>query len=895
MNDTFGPFRLDDLLGRGPNAVVHRATRTSDQKRVALKIFNAGDDAWLRRVEDDSRRLIGLNHPNILKVESVGRESGVLHIVYEPFEGRSLRVVGSKSRRDAVDLLLKSARALGAAWMRLILHRDLKPENILFSATGDLKVCDFGQFRDATPYWAPERKSSQYADLRGDLYSLGAIFKEVVPAGDTDVDELLAKMTRVETFERVQMVEDVISRLESWMLRAPAPAATAPTPPAPPFVPPAYAPPPPVFPSWQPPDPALTTARTKLVGTLAAVSNRITRVLVAPPPPPPPPKIEMPVFRDPPKIEIPVTQAPPPPPPPKPRPAPPPYVPPPPPPPPAPARKRRGGFLGVVKTLVILAFIGGAIYFQSHQAAERRRRLEEAERLQQQGRADEARRRLEAQIRKSKDSTLEKDLLEKVKTAQWEQVKKAVLAKDAEGNSTQALETLDEYLAKYTGKAPEEATALRKSLNTWVSTVKQAEQSWKYGGDRRAADLLTRAGPDRAKDTQRILANWCDQDWEKVKVAVDKAVTGNDPYTANLEVERFLRKVHLGGTHKKEAEELQKQFQAEIDWPDVVDRVNTLKLRAPAEAASALDAFLAKPHGGGTHREEAQKLVAQLREDTKQLLYSGRSSVARLAVSQAARRVAYTADGIHIVDLESREEVASLPQRSLLRGLSFGAGDLVAVGTSAKITVWNRKTEGRSYSPSAGYVVGFVMADHKTVYAVLSDGSLVTWDSSADDPPKVEKDAVPRATSISLSADGSRIALASADRSVRVRETAGGKEWKWSGPPVSMTTVALGPDGKLLATGSANGMVMLWNVDTAEAGPAVTGHTGSVTCADFSPDGKLVATGGADAVIRVSSTRDGAVVKAFNGHRGRITSLAFLAGNVISSGSDGTVRVWPLK
>src|SRR5581483_686040 len=107
-----------------------------------------------------------------------------------------------------------------------------KPENILVSLDGDLRVADFGQFRDATPYWSPERRANRSPDVRGDLYSLGTIFRELVPPGDPDVDALLHHMTRVETFERVQMVEEVLSRLESWLARQPAPAARPATLPA---------------------------------------------------------------------------------------------------------------------------------------------------------------------------------------------------------------------------------------------------------------------------------------------------------------------------------------------------------------------------------------------------------------------------------------------------------------------------------------------------------------------------------------------------------------------------------------------------------------------------------------------------------------------------------------
>ncbi len=772
--------------------------------------------------------------------------------------------------------------------MRLILHRNLKPENLLYSTAGELKLCDFGQFRDATPYWAPERKAGPYADLRGDLFSLGTIFKELMEPGDAELDALLQKMTRVETFERVQMIEDVISKLESRVPSTPAPT----------YSPPVYsAPSPPVVPAWQAPDPGLIQARTSLVSTLAAVARtparipapRIERPIFTPPPLPPPP----------PKIEIPVVQAPPPPPP-KPRPAPPPYVPPPPPPPPRPTvPRRRSGPGGVLKTLLAMAVIGLWIAFSMARTNQRReeqkRQVEDGRRFEE---AEKAQRKLADPSRKDAGKKMDKLVVEKTATVRWESARKEIQGKDAEGHSAEALADLDQYLDKNRGTAPEEAAQLRKSLQTWVATVKQAEQSWKYGGDKRAADLLAKAGPERAKDAERLIAAWCDQDWEKVKVAVDQANTNNDPYTANLEVERFLHKVHLGGAHKKEAEELQKRFQADLDWSDVADRVAALKSRAPADAAAALEAFLAKPHQGGTHRIEVQKQIAQLKEEAELLLYSGRSSIARLTVSPETRRVLFTADGIRIYDLEERHELGVIPQRSLLRGLSAGcAGMIIAVGTSSKISVWSElgKAELRSFSPASGYVVGVEFKDQKLVYAALSDGSLVTWDCSVDDPPKIEKDVAPGVTHFAMGRDFLHLAFASRDRTLRVRDLKSGKDSKWAGPPMSMSALAISPDGRTVGAGSANGLITFWTVESGEAGPAVTGHKGTVTCADFSPSGTVLATGGADGVIRLTSVKDGSELRLLKGHQGRVTSVAYLAGTLISSGSDGTIRIWPLK
>jgi serine/threonine-protein kinase len=106
-------------------------------------------------------------------VDSVGREGGRRFFVTEAFEGRSLREAGPLPAREGVEVFLKAARAIGAAWMRLVLHRNLKPENILVSASGDVKVTDFGLFQEPTPAWSPERRAGHSPDMRSELYSLG--------------------------------------------------------------------------------------------------------------------------------------------------------------------------------------------------------------------------------------------------------------------------------------------------------------------------------------------------------------------------------------------------------------------------------------------------------------------------------------------------------------------------------------------------------------------------------------------------------------------------------------------------------------------------------------------------------------------------------------------------
>jgi WD40 repeat protein len=109
------------------------------------------------------------------------------------------------------------------------------------------------------------------------------------------------------------------------------------------------------------------------------------------------------------------------------------------------------------------------------------------------------------------------------------------------------------------------------------------------------------------------------------------------------------------------------------------------------------------------------------------------------------------------------------------------------------------------------------------------------------------------------------------------------------------------PDGGTLATGSGepsrSGDICLWNVQTGKVVKAwKERHSDAVLSLDFSADGKLIASGGADKMARVTEIESGKVARVFEGHTHHVMGVAFRAdGRVLASaGADGVVLVWDM-
>ena len=207
IGKVFGHYMVLEQAGAGAMGVVYRARDERLQRDVALKIPAEGAllteelrAKWLA----EGRAASALNHPNICTIYEVGEYEGQPYIAMEYLAGPPLNACIPDDGLPAETVLeygAQIASALECAHTHGVLHRDLKSANVRRSASGEVKVLDFGlavSLKDAPvegatqtsptsgsgapgtlAYLAPEVLSGTPADARGDIWALGVLLYEM--------------------------------------------------------------------------------------------------------------------------------------------------------------------------------------------------------------------------------------------------------------------------------------------------------------------------------------------------------------------------------------------------------------------------------------------------------------------------------------------------------------------------------------------------------------------------------------------------------------------------------------------------------------------------------------------------------------------------------------------
>ncbi|MEQ9237690.1 TIR domain-containing protein [Coleofasciculus sp. E2-BRE-01] len=149
--------------------------------------------------------------------------------------------------------------------------------------------------------------------------------------------------------------------------------------------------------------------------------------------------------------------------------------------------------------------------------------------------------------------------------------------------------------------------------------------------------------------------------------------------------------------------------------------------------------------------------------------------------------------------------------------------------------------------------------------------------------------------SLTFSPDGKMIASGSADNTIKLWNLQGQELHTLKGHKDWVISLAFSPNGKMIASASWDRTAKLWNLQ-GELLYTFKGHQEGVTSIAFSPDGKMIASASADKIIKLWNLQ-GQVLHTFKGHESKVRSVAFSPdGKTIASASeDKTIKLWNLQ
>jgi len=113
----------------------------------------------------------------------------------------------------------------------------------------------------------------------------------------------------------------------------------------------------------------------------------------------------------------------------------------------------------------------------------------------------------------------------------------------------------------------------------------------------------------------------------------------------------------------------------------------------------------------------------------------------------------------------------------------------------------------------------------------------------------------------------------------------------------AINSIAISPDGQIIASGGYDKTVKLWSMNTGELRNTLTGHSEKIESVAISPDGQIVASGSADKTIRMWNLHQGKLLCVLTEHLDTVYTLAFSPDGqtLVSGGADMTVKIWRLS
>ena len=294
--------------------------------------------------------------------------------------------------------------------------------------------------------------------------------------------------------------------------------------------------------------------------------------------------------------------------------------------------------------------------------------------------------------------------------------------------------------------------------------------------------------------------------------------------------------------------------------------------------------------------------------------FEGRASIVNsIAFSRDGKRSASGSDdkSVRVWDLAGKRELKIFNgHTSWVTSVAFSpdGNALAAGGRDGTIRLWDiiSGLEVKTFSGHRHGVLSIAFSPNGKILASGGDDNLRLWDAISGREIKTLPGHVrAESTSLAFSPDGQTLVSGGKDNAVRLWEVASGRELKTLvGHNWFVQSVAFNPDGKTFASASSDGSVRLWDIASGREVRIFGRDKGWVESeafdrdwvmsVAFSPDGKILASGTGNGTLRLWDVASGHALRILRGHKGSVNSVVFSPdGALIASASaDARNKFW---
>jgi WD40 repeat protein len=261
---------------------------------------------------------------------------------------------------------------------------------------------------------------------------------------------------------------------------------------------------------------------------------------------------------------------------------------------------------------------------------------------------------------------------------------------------------------------------------------------------------------------------------------------------------------------------------------------------------------------------------------------------------------------VHVWDVKTGQERFNfIGHAGEIYSVGFAAGGTRLVSSAAdnSVRVWNVAVHDESYALATSYqgsVTEVALSPSGRQLASVGQGErkVRLWDPATGRALFDLEGHRNSITALAYRPDGKRLATSSADGSIKIWDLEKRQQAvTWStGPGRGMVIgLAFSPDGNWVAGACQDGTVKTWDAESGRLHATLRGRTSAVRCVAFSPDGKRLASGAYDHTATIWDLQTGRVLQTLTGHtNGPVCGVVFSPDGkrVATAAGDGTARIW---